>query len=558
MKKINFKFSAVRTMLLVAFMAVMTLVSCRPDVPVPELRVDAPSEIAFNADGTGDHTFLAVYTNQESWGYSLSPADGGGWLGATVVGDLLRLTAEPNSNPQGRGPVKITFTAGEAAPVTIEARQLGSDTYLIVTPDDINIDMRTNVKAITVESSSTWSVNVTGTDVSWCTATKSGNTVTVRATTNTATTPRSATVSITAGTLSEQVVVTQGAYDAVTYYADGEVVKLKSASTFGSNLKGVNIIVSGDGYTVDQMQRGSGKYYQDMSAAWQNILSVPPYTDYAQYFNVYMIAAVSNEAGMSCSYPVKNVDTKFSTLWEGAGSTGINCNNTFVEEWVRKITELSTVDIHDLTFIMPINEDQYAGTCIMYFAGFSISMCPVETEPGAFRKLVCHEAGGHGFGQLIDEYIYYSSTIPAGTKQSLQTRKQQYGIYANIDFDANILNTTWAGFSTHPNPAVPSKYDMVDTFEGAYMYRYGIWRPESNSCMNNNVLYYNAPSRWAIVSRVSRIAGLGIDFNTFAANEVIPPNPYPAPPMISADAAFVPLGEPIFIDPDGKQSRLGL
>lgn len=547
-------------MLLMAAAALTLLVSCRPDSPVvPMLTVDAPSEITFNSDGTGGQAFISVSTNQGAWNYSVTPVTDDGWLRAKVVGDLLCLAAEPNGDPQTRGQVNIVFTAGEAAPVVVEVGQRGADVYLFVTPDgDLDIDMRTSVSTLTVESSFDWSVEVTGDDVSWCTVSRSDNTLIVRATTNTAAAPRTATLNFTAGTLSEQVTVTQGAYDGDTYYIDGEVVKLKSANAFGSNMKGVNIIVSGDGYTVDQMQRGSGKYYEDMMAAWQNMLSIPPYSDYAEYFNVYMIAAVSNEEGMSCSSPAKNVDTKFGTIWEGGTSTGINCNHAFVEQWARKVTELSDVDLHDLTFIMPINEDRYAGTCVTYFAGFSISMCPVESMPGEFRKVICHEAGGHGFGQLIDEYIYYDSTLPDGIGQTLRNRKHQYGIYANIDFDKNVLNTTWAGYKTHSDQSVVDKYSMVDAFEGAYMYRYGIWRPESNSCMNDNVLYYNAPSRWAIVSRISRIAGLDIDFDKFAVNEVIPPNPYPAPPMISTGAAFVPLGEPIFVGPDGKQSRLGL
>lgn len=44
-------------------------------------------------------------------------------------------------------------------------------------------------------------------------------------------------------------------------------------------------------------------------------------------------------------------------------------------------------------------------------------------------------------------------------------------------------------------------------FEGAYGYTRGVWRSESNSCMNYAIPYYNAISRLDITRRVFYLAG---------------------------------------------------
>ena len=68
-------------------------------------------------------------------------------------------------------------------------------------------------------------------------------------------------------------------------------------------------------------------------------------------------------------------------------------------------------------------------------------------------------------------------------------------------FSPDISQTTWRDFAARPD------YPMVGTYPGAGTYRSGIWRPEENSCMNDNVAYFNAPSRWAQIRRIRRLAG---------------------------------------------------
>ena len=50
-------------------------------------------------------------------------------------------------------------------------------------------------------------------------------------------------------------------------------------------------------------------------------------------------------------------------------------------------------------------------------------------------------------------------------------------------------------------------YHIVSTIEGGALFAEGVWRPEPISCMNDNRLCFNAPSRVAIVKRIVEIAG---------------------------------------------------
>lgn len=394
-----------------------------------------------------------------------------------------------------------------------------------------------------VSPDNSWSYEVTQTG-SWCKAEKAENRLQVTVTPNPGA-ERVATVEIKSGTDSETVTISQEAADIAVYYRDGETVKLQGATAFGSNNAGASIVVMGDGYILTDMNRlDGGKYLADMRTAAEHFFSVYPLSEFREYFNVYMVAAISNEEGISTTNPLSKKDTRFGSLWVGPTmGTGVECDYELVRKYISYATGLQDVPTGDLTAILTINADIYAGTCAMYLNGFSISMCPVGSE---FRGIVMHEAGGHGFAKLGDEYIYYkNSTITEKAKSDIRERKAS-GFYANIDLANDITLTSWSDFNIPKYTGDCPQENSVGTFEGADSYGLGVWRPESNSCMNDNIPYFNAPSRWAIVERISRLCGLGITIQDYMAAEVIPA--YPAAQAgVRAGGAFVPLGHPVLI-----------
>jgi len=334
------------------------------------------------------------------------------------------------------------------------------------------------------------------------------------------------------------------------FYNDMEVVKLQSA-TVG---KGVNIVIMGDGYTSNDMRRRTGKYEKEMRETADHFFSVNPYSRYRDHFNVYMVVAISNQEGISVKSTGKKVDTKFGTALESETSSGISCNPVKVFNYMKVVSELKNVNDDDITVVIPINADIYAGTCYMYGpentigdgSGFTISLCPVSRKSTSrnivtdFRAIVIHEACGHGFAKLSDEYIYYNTSIPIEEKTKVISHKKNWDWNANVDFYSSITGTSWKGFVNN------TKYGAVGAYEGAHFYSKGIWRPEQNSCMNDNVAYFNAPSRWAQVNRIKKLAGFSYTFEQFLQDDVVPE--YPKTTGTKNMEEFTPLAPPVVME----------
>ena len=313
------------------------------------------------------------------------------------------------------------------------------------------------------------------------------------------------------------------------YYSDGSYKQLQKA-TKGN---GVNLVFMGDGFTKEYLTI-NGQYEEIMKKAVEYFFSIEPFNSYRDFFTIYMMATESKEEGVNNENGNKQVNNKFqSTFGDG---TSISCNDDLCFEYARKIKELQPDK--PITIIMPLNSNKYAGTTYLYANGNSIALCPISTEesPNDFEGLVHHEAGGHGFGFLCDEYVYYNRFIPEIRKQEVR-EWQQLGFQMNIDFTNNLSEILWKDFIGI------GKYNHVSAYEGGYEYQYGIWRPEENSCMNDNIPYFNVQSRWSIAQRIMKLAGI-TDFsvNEFIANDNVPPYI----PSRSAIKDMPPLGQPVW------------
>lgn len=333
--------------------------------------------------------------------------------------------------------------------------------------------------------------------------------------------------------LSDTICITQEAGHEVNDYYDGQYIQFQKASKGN----GVNLIFMGDGFTSEDLEQ-NGRYEKIMKQAIDYFFSIEPYQSYREFFNIYMIVAESEEEGVSTSNLFgEKISNKFSTTF-GDG-TAITCNDDLVFEYARKIKELPSNK--PLTIIMPLNSTKYAGTTYLYSNGNSIALCPMSSEasPNDFEGLIHHEAGGHGFGFLCDEYVYYQTKIPDTRKNEIR-EWQKLGFQCNLDFTNDLSSILWKAFIG------VDKYTLVGAYEGGYEYRYGVWRSESNSCMNNNIPYYNVQSRWSIVSRIMKLAGMDFTVQDFieADHATLWSG---ATRNIISEKALPPLGSPILI-----------
>lgn len=283
-------------------------------------------------------------------------------------------------------------------------------------------------------------------------------------------------------------------------YGDGEVITFQKASKG----KGVNIVLMGDCF--DAKDISEGKYLQAMQDAYKYFFDIEPYLTYKDYFNVYGVFGMSPDSGMGTVNTIR--ESRFGsqyTLNEGVSS---KFDEIFAAASLTPIEDISTTLI-----VMIENSGEYGGSTYLWGDGSAVAIVPMCTdpEPYGFRGLIHHEAGGFGFGKLAEESIYCNAFCPLTAEIK---EMQYYGFYENISASGNMHSVPWSHFIFDPQYS-----NVVDVYEGAYGYTRGVFRSEPTSCMHNNIPYYNAISREAMVKRIMKYAGEEYSFENFKAND---------------------------------------
>lgn len=353
-----------------------------------------------------------------------------------------------------------------------------------------------------------------------------------------------------------------------TYYwkvkvSDGENVVTSSTHSFTTGIKNYydhqefktiytnttgeqpsEILILGDGYSSPDLVYG-GLFDQDANAAAAAFFDVEPYKSYKNYFKVYKMATFSDESGVTQQDKSITKQTCFSSYFAGGSSVSTNYDKVF--EYAMLIPGVDANKLKKMLIILMLNQDRYAGTCFMWSDGRAIAICPVSKSAAAatskFPAIVNHEAGGHGWAGLADEYINSANvgkTVPAADVSQHQSWSN-LGFYANVDVTGSQATVKWKHFIG------VSGYERVSTYEGAMYYTYGAWRAESTSCMINNIPYYSAPAREAAVKKIKRIAGEEYSLDEFMLNDIQKSPGAPVELLTKSfnPLLFVPLGAPV-------------
>lgn len=279
---------------------------------------------------------------------------------------------------------------------------------------------------------------------------------------------------------------------------------------------GINIVLLGDGYDAKSIADGS--YLRTMKQEMEYFFGLEPYTTYRGYFNVYTAFPLSTESGVGTVNTIRY--NRFNTTFTGGVELKADYDEIFA--YALNAPTVTKDNLNQTLIIMVPNTTEYGGVTQMWTSGAAIAFCPLSTYsyPLDTRGVVQHEAGGHGFGKLGDEYIYHNAFIDNchcmdGCDHGYAFNKYKaLGWYENLSFTGKMQSVPWSHLIFDPRYS-----DLVDIYEGGYMHSRGVFRSEQNSCMNNNIPYYSTISRESIVKRIKRYAGETYSFEDFVKND---------------------------------------
>lgn len=285
-------------------------------------------------------------------------------------------------------------------------------------------------------------------------------------------------------------------YYSSDFSQNGKVLTLQKA-TEGN---GIDIVLMGDAFSDRQI--ADGTYTNVMKTMADRLFTEEPYKSFRDMFNVYVVNVVSATEGYQYG------SSALSGFFGDGTLVGGN-DDTCFEYALKAITEDR---MNEALIVVAMNEDAYAGTCYMYYpstsngidgTGPSVAYFPTSSDDATFTQLLHHEACGHGFAKLADEYAYeFMGTISYENANQTKTQQNNWGWWKNVDFTSDITNIRWNYFIND------SRYanEGLGAYEGGLTYWSGVWRPTENSIMRYNTGGFNAPSREAIYYRIHKLA----------------------------------------------------
>ena len=192
MKK-EFKWVGVMLLLLVSF------VSCSKE-DEPSLSV---SKETVNFTAPADEEIITVSTNQATWKAVRPEKDD--WCSLRFEGALLIIEVDDNLKVQPRTTTVTVYAGNITKNIVVE--QAAANEALSFVPDKVELDASGEAVNVTITTNTdSWTYNV---DKTWCNVSRNGDVLSVSADEYTDGEPRSAVITVKAGSLSKDITVTQ-------------------------------------------------------------------------------------------------------------------------------------------------------------------------------------------------------------------------------------------------------------------------------------------------------------------------------------------------------------
>lgn len=261
---------------------------------------------------------------------------------------------------------------------------------------------------------------------------------------------------------------------------------------------GIDVVLMGDAFSVQEINDGT--YESVMEDVMEYFFDVEPFRSYRHLFNVHMITVASGQSGYA-----DGIDTPLQCRYgDGNSITGSDAS---AFRYARLAVPEERMD--EALVIVVLNSDTFGGSCYMYppdkgdsANGRAVTYIPAVDMKLHLRGLVQHEACGHGFAKLADEYFEPSAPGISSEMKLKMEENEKYGWWSNVDFTDDPSEVKWAHFLSDPR----YEDENLGVFEGARGCSTGIWRASYQSIMKDNSGEFNAPSREVIWRRIHRLA----------------------------------------------------
>ncbi len=311
---------------------------------------------------------------------------------------------------------------------------------------------------------------------------------------------------------------------------------------------GFNIIFLGDGFIDKDLIAETGAFDKAVEEATEALFSIEPFRTHKQYFNVYSIACESQER---ISHDKENKNTVFLTSYYKKKC--ITGHHQLAFAYADKIIGMNEDIMKTNTVVVVlVNSETYGGSTYWYKSGKTISYVPLNRDtqlPGGFTNIFLHEVGGHAIGKLADEWSDPDKLLTPADKITIQTgmRSLYYynlGVPPMPAFDyPQYMWGIWEAKEEYKGVMVklPGGFGAVNNPEEGV----SVFHSEKNSSMLNNLPYFNATSRYAIMQYVlfklnifsynpegmEKLKKFFLKHDTFQIPEAIPESDKPQLPM---------------------------
>jgi len=234
----------------------------------------------------------------------------------------------------------------------------------------------------------------------------------------------------------------------------------------GDPAKCVDLVFVAEGYTKEEID----SFYQDVKWLSESILSMEPYSQYTNRFNVWTVSSLSPDSGTD--FPGEGI-WKNTIMNSSFYTFGIDRYLTTFD--YRTVCDLAAPIPYDQIIVL-INIDRYGG------GGMYNNYCGGSNGGRNPEEVLIHEFG-HGFAGLGDEY--YTSEVAYNEYFNLTVEPWEPNLTTLVNFESKWKDLLDPG-TPIPTPVEEKYLDKTGVFEGGGYVAKGVYRPAYDCRMKSN------------------------------------------------------------------------